>query len=215
MLCDAYHSDCVMSNYIQSCNQSDIQSKGQYKNVEQDKHRSQDLMTLFNHTFAGSCNSLGSFNTRLVKGKDEPLYLPANENCTYHQIIFAHGYYASALHEISHWCIAGEKRRLLEDFGYWYQPDGRNEQEQKLFEQVEIKPQAVEWALSVAANKPFNVSADNLNGFEADRSAFKASVYQQVLVFLKKGFPPQAEQFIKVLADFYHTPLPLTTSRFT
>ena len=88
-------------------------------------HAYQDLIIIFNQRFANE------FNTRLVKGEDEPLYSPASESCDYHQIIFAHGYYASALHEIAHWCIAGEERRLLEDFGYWYQPDGRNEQEQK------------------------------------------------------------------------------------
>ena len=33
----------------------------------------------------------------------------------------------SALHEISHWTIAGKERRLLADLGYWYAPDGRTE----------------------------------------------------------------------------------------
>ena len=80
----------------------------------------------------------------MIRGDDEPLYLPADKNFTYHQIIFAHGYYASALHEISHWCMAGKQRRLLEDFGYWYMPDGRDVDQQKTFEQVEIKPQAKE-----------------------------------------------------------------------
>ncbi len=34
---------------------------------------------------------------------------------------------------------------LLPDLGYWYAPDGRIEEQQALFEQVEIKPQAIEW----------------------------------------------------------------------
>ena len=96
-------------------------------------HRYQDLITLFDTRLGAQ------YNTRLIKGQDEPLYLPAGKACSYHQIIFAHGYFASALHEISHWCIAGPARRLLEDFGYWYLPDGRNAQQQKSFEQVEIK----------------------------------------------------------------------------
>ncbi len=172
------------------------------------QHDYQDLITLFNQTF------LHSYNTRLIKGGHEPLYLPAHEHCNYHQIIFAHGYYASALHEIAHWCIAGEKRRLLEDFGYWYEPDGRNEQQQKAFEQVEIKPQAIEWGFCVAAQKKFNVSADNLNGYEADTVSFKKAVYQQVLIYVEQGFPPRAEQFIKVLAEFYQSPYPLTKEQF-
>jgi len=172
------------------------------------QHRYQDLIALFNREFELE------YNTRLIKGSDEPLYAPADEHCAYHRVIFAHGYYASALHEISHWCIAGKERRLLEDFGYWYEPDGRNEAQQKNFEQVEIKPQALEWAFCVAANKSFNVSADNLNGADADTVAFKKAVYQQVLVYLAQGFPQRGQQFINALATFYHIPLPLTKEQF-
>jgi len=187
-------------------------------------YKYQDLIQLFNDTF------FDEFNTRLIKGGDEPLYLPANslqqsnslemieaanESYTYHQIIFARGYYASAFHEISHWCQAGEARRLLEDFGYWYKPDGRDEEEQKKFEQVEVIPQAIEWAFNVAAQRKFHVSADNLSGFQTDSSYFKQKVFQQVQVFLTEGFPARAEQFIAVLAKFYQTPLPLTIENFS
>jgi len=79
-------------------------------------------------------------------------------------VIFAHGFYASALHEVAYWCIAGEKRRQLVDYGYWYCPDGRDIQTQHQFENVEIKPQALEWLFCVASDFPFNVSCDNLQG---------------------------------------------------
>jgi elongation factor P hydroxylase len=164
-----------------------------------DSHRYQDLCLLFEQTFAQSENTL------LVKGHSEPLYLPASSSQPSHQIIFAHGYFASALHEVAHWCIAGKQRRLLEDYGYWYCPDGRNNQEQGQFEQVEVKPQAIEWAFSVAAQKPFRVSTDNLNGEQADTLAFQAKVQQQVLHYLHQGFPPRAQQFINALQGFYHT----------
>jgi len=173
------------------------------------RHQYQDLITLFFDTF------FSEYNTRLIKGEDEPLYRPANEHCLYHQIIFARGYYASAFHEISHWCQAGEARRLLEDFGYWYIPDGRDEQQQKKFEQVEIVPQAIEWAFNAAANKKFHVSSDNLDGFQADTHGFKIKVLQQVRIFLEHGFPTRANQFIEALAQFYNTPLPLTIKNFT
>lgn len=182
-------------------------------------HKYQDLILLFNDTF------FEEFNTRLIKGGDEPLYLPANcvsditslpdESCAYHQVIFARGYYASAFHEISHWCQAGAARRLLEDFGYWYIPDGRNETQQKKFEQVEVIPQAIEWAFNVAAQRKFHVSSDNLNGFQADTNSFKKKVFQQVQVFLANGFPARANQFIETLAHFYNTPLPLTIESFS
>lgn len=166
-------------------------------------HHAQDLITLFEQTF------FDQYNTRLIKGGDEPLYSPASVDCSYHQIIFAHGYFTSALHEISHWCLAGEARRQLEDFGYWYLPDGRNAQQQKLFEQVEIKPQAIEWAFCLAANIKFNVSVDNLSGEKTDDSLFRNAVYQQAQVYCREGFPVRAQLFIKALTSFYNVSLPL------
>jgi len=172
-------------------------------------HHYQDLIRLFDATF------FKQYNTRLIKGEDEPIYLPASETCKFNQIIFAHGYYASALHEISHWCLAGSARRLLEDFGYWYVPDGRDQQQQSEFEKVEIKPQAIEWALCVAAGKDFDVSTDNLSGSgQTDRFAFKDKVYQQVCYYLETGFPSDAETLIKTLALHYQTPWPLLSRHF-
>jgi len=172
------------------------------------RHQYSDLIQLFQQSF------YQEYNTQLVKGGDEPIYIPAHEGCDYHQVIFARGYYASAFHEISHWCQAGAQRRLLEDYGYWYQPDGRDEQQQQQFEQVEVIPQAIEWAFNVAAQRQFHVSSDNLDGFQADTQAFQHKVYQQVLVFLERGFPLRAQQFIDALACFYQTPLPLTLEQF-
>ena len=100
------------------------------------------------------------------------------------------------------------------NFGYWYIPDGRNEKQQKKFEQVEIYPQAIEWAFNVAAQKQFNTSADNLNGYQGDNHGFKAKVYQQVLEFIEQGFPPRAQMFIDALAKFYQTKLPLDAAQF-
>ncbi len=172
------------------------------------QHNYQDLINLFELVF------FEQYNTRLIKGGDEPLYSPADEQCPYHQVIFARGFYASAFHEIAHWCQAGKERRLLEDFGYWYIPDGRNEKQQKKFEQVEVYPQAIEWAFNVAANKKFHTSADNLSGYQGDTIGFKAKVYQQVLTFIEQGFPPRAQQFIEALADFYKVKLPLVAAQF-
>lgn len=154
------------------------------------------LIALFNQTFA-------DFNTRLVRGSDEPIYLPADETCDYHQIVFAHGFFSSALHEISHWCIAGKNRRLLEDYGYWYCPDGRNAQQQAEFEKVEVKPQAIEWAFTEAAGRKFQVSTDNLDGVEPDRAAFTNNVAAQLAQYRATGFPPRAQRFIEALAETF------------
>lgn len=173
------------------------------------EHHYRDLITLFDTTF------YALYNTLLIKGADEPIYIPSSADCHYNQIVFAHGYFASALHEISHWCLAGSSRRLLEDYGYWYIPDGRDHQQQAQFESVEIKPQAIEWALCVASGKNFDVSTDNLLGEgETDRVAFKALVYKQVLTYLANGFPKDAETFMAVLAKYYQTAWPLVTEHF-
>lgn len=171
-------------------------------------HYYQDLIVLFNRCFAKE------YNTRLVKGDDEPIYLPADQNRSYHALFFAHGFFSSALHECAHWLIAGEHRRTLIDFGYWYVPDGRSIEQQSLFQSVEVKPQALEWILSVAAGHKFRVSIDNLNGDEADTLAFKQAVHNQVLNYCKQGLSQRAQHLRSALCDFYKTSESLGESQF-
>ncbi len=187
---------------------------------------SDQLIQCFNQCF------LETHNTRLVSGGVEPIYLPAfccgcgcgcggghcgngkdscpdalqgfNNETSEHQIIFRHDYFSSALHEAAHWCVAGQQRRQQIDYGYWYAPDGRSETQQKEFEQVEVRPQAVEWVLHVAAGERFKVSVDNLNGDPGSNDHFKDRVYQQVIAFCHGDkFPPRALIFAQALAEFY------------
>ncbi|GGY84772.1 elongation factor P hydroxylase [Marinobacter zhanjiangensis] len=163
-------------------------------------HRPEDLVTLFNTLF------LKSRGTELVRGDDEPEYLPAGVAGDYARVIFAHGYFASALHEISHWCIAGEQRRRLTDYGYWYCPDGRSREQQQAFERVEVKPQALEWLFSVACGSRFHISVDNLDGGGAiDEAGFRQRVIQQACRYLDEGLPARAGQFLDALTAFYGT----------
>jgi len=166
----------------------------------------QDLISLFDNTFAQS------HNTRLVKGGDEPVYRPQDENVAFNRIIFARGYFASALHEIPHWLVAGEKRRLLEDFGYWYCADGRDEPTQRKFEAVEVKPQAIEWALSLACGHPFRVSTDNLSGWQSCRHQFQDNVYQRLCELVNGKFNDRTLLFMTALRNFYDQP-PLCLKR--
>ncbi|WP_028387963.1 elongation factor P hydroxylase [Legionella fairfieldensis] len=164
------------------------------------KYHYQDLITLFNNCFALD------YNTRLVKGGTEPLYLPANETCAHHTLLFAHGFFSSALHECAHWLIAGKERRKLVDFGYWYLPDGRSTEQQALFQQVEIKPQAMEWILSKATGHRFRVSIDNLDGSETNTTEFKQAIHQQVITYCTQGISQRATRFRQALCHFYGTP---------
>ena len=161
------------------------------------EHLIDDLIHIFYQCF------FDSYNTKLILGDDEPIYLPSDQHTPFNRIIFAHGFYSSALHEISHWLIAGQSRRALVDFGYWYVPDGRNESEQALFQVVEVKPQALEWILSKACNFKFRISNDNLDGVCGDSEAFKNAVYNQVLCYLEKGLPERAATLKKALCTFY------------
>lgn len=169
-------------------------------------------MELFDRLFSGTTN------TRLIAGDDEPIYLPANDDCAHNQLIFAHGFYESALHEISHWCIAGEERRKLVDFGYWYEPDGRTAEQQRAFEIVEVKPQAVEWLLSEACGRKFHISTDNLDAepevVEAGRRKFARAVWEEAQKYLEYGLPARAEVLKEALLDYYQRRSIYTTSLF-
>ncbi len=169
-------------------------------------HSCDDLIAIFNRLFAKR------YLTVLVKGADEPLYEPAVATNQQHRVFFRHDYFASALHETAHWCIAGSGRRAHIDYGYWYAPDGRTTQQQRKFEQVEVKPQALEWLFTQAANYPFTVSNDNLTAGETSNHEFESAVYQQALRFCTQGLPPRAETFRVALAEFYNTSMALQTS---
>ncbi|WP_110657929.1 elongation factor P hydroxylase [Salinicola halimionae] len=160
-------------------------------------HDIEDLMVLFDGVF------LASYRTRLVRGDEEPIYLPADARHEFHRIVFAHGFFASALHEISHWCIAGASRRQREDYGYWYEPDGRDSGRQTDFERVEVAPQALESLFSEACDKPFQVSVDNLDGVEVDRRAFNVKVEARAIRYRSEGIPLRAQALIDTLEVFY------------
>jgi elongation factor P hydroxylase len=163
-------------------------------------HYTQDIITLFNLCFESS------HNTQLIRGGDEPIYVPASKTCSYHQVVFAHNFYSSALHEIAHWLVAGPKRRQQLDYGYWYLPDGRNEQQQRAFEQVEVKPQAIEWILSAASGHSFQPSVDNLGGAEPSveqRQAFVRDIHAQVLTFFDAPFPDRMQSMVQALLAYY------------
>lgn len=159
--------------------------------------RTRQLIDIFDRLFANSCN------TRLVAMGDEPVYYPADDEYDFHRLIFRHDYFSSALHEISHWCIAGPERRKKVDFGYWYQPDGRTEIQQQAFEQVEVKPQALEWILSNAANHRFRISADNLSGEVGASDAFVAAIVEQARYWCDSPMPSRAAQLAEALAESF------------
>lgn len=172
-------------------------------------HHYEDLITIFDACFGAD------YNTRLIKGEGEPIYLPIDKQQDFNGIFFAHGFFSSALHECAHWLIAGAERRKLVDFGYWYTPDGRTAEQQALFQCVEVKPQAMEWILSKASGHKFRVSVDNLNGEQTDTEHFKNAVYQQIMHYCKVGLSPRAQKFRNSLSAFYGQPALLKIEDFS
>lgn len=177
-------------------------------NQSPSRHHCLDLVQVFDACFAKQ------FNTRLVAGGSEPIYLPANKACAYHRIVFTQDYFASALHEIAHWCIAGEQRRMQVDYGYWYAPDGRDATQQADFERAEIKPQAMEWLFNSAAGSRFRLSVDNLAAGFGASGEFAQHVLDQVKRYCVDGVNERAFRFIVAMQRFYQTSSPLEKGQY-
>ena len=173
------------------------------------KHRASDLCTLFDQQFRVSCQ------TCLLGAGTEPIYLPADTEHPLHRLVFRLDYFASALHEIAHWCIAGEQRRTQLDYGYWYHEDGRSNLQQMSFEKVEARPQALEWIFAQACSFQFRPSADNLSGAAMDDSGFKQAICVQARRFCRLGLPQRAAQFRLALCHFYDVSTQLDPAAFT
>lgn len=156
---------------------------------------------------------INSFNTSfksdhktiLVGGAEEPFYQPRDTEDACSIVFFREDFISSALHEVAHWCLAGRERRKVADYGYWYEPH-RDEIAQNKFEEVEVKPQSIEWILSTAAGASFCVSADNLDlQVHCDR-AFREKVQLTTKNYLLSGLPKRVGQMASALAredDFY------------
>jgi len=151
-------------------------------------------------------------STQLMPGATEPFYQAAKSPDEAAIIFSSHDYFSSALHEIAHWCIAGVERRQIDDYGYWYEPDGRSPEQQIAFFKVEVKPQALEWAFSLAAGIPFRLSIDNLDGgakASKQADAFRDDVYRQLGRYFLEGFPPRALSMIQLLCKLYRQQHPI------
>ena len=145
---------------------------------------------------------LRAYRTRIVGGYDEPLYrAPVGGGDA--EIRFTRDYERSALHELAHWCVAGSARRLQDDYGYWYAPDGRDAAQQQLFYRVEVRPQAIEKHFCHALGIPFDVSADNLDNPQVEGLAeFRRAVDAQFRRFQAGGLPSRAARIAGCLRDW-------------
>ncbi len=89
----------------------------------------------------------------------------------------------------------------MPDLGYWYAPDGRTHEQQALFEQVEIKPQAIEWLFAQAFGRKFRVSLDNLTGEGGDGATLKTMSMLKYSAYFNgtAKLPRDAKRFIECI----------------
>ena len=130
-------------------------------------------------------------------GADEPFYEAVKDDKKA-VLYFRDNYPRSLLHELSHYCLAGDRRRKLDDFGYWYFPCGRTEEEQLLFEQVEARPQGLEKAMCEAIGIKFSPSLDDFSGRPASDSFLNKldSTYNE----MHTSAPPTAKIVLQTLS---------------
>ncbi|MFK8048001.1 MAG: elongation factor P hydroxylase [Halioglobus sp.] len=148
------------------------------------------------------------FNTVLRGGFEEPFYQPPGPSAAPAVICFRADYFASALHEVAHWCIAGSERRQCSDYGYWYSPEGRTLSQQRDFERAEVTPQAIEWCFSLACGYDFKISPDNfdpITGESLDSFSFENAVLDRAHSLRECGLPVRAKRYFDALVAEFNT----------
>lgn len=171
-----------------------------------------EVMDVFHRLFggeaaAGKDTSTALTGARLVGGFPEPFYrAPSAEGGA--EIRFTRDYLNSCLHEAAHWCIAGRERRLQDDYGYWYKPDGRDGSGQSEFFRAEAAPQALERAFALAVGARFRISLDNLGGEVRGAAEFAEALKAKLEGYLAEGFPPRADRFLRGLMAHFHPEVP-------
>jgi elongation factor P hydroxylase len=137
-------------------------------------------------------------NLTIQSGAEEPFYA-APTGSVNAVLYFRDNYPRSLLHEMSHYCLAGDRRRALDDFDYWYSPCGRTEEEQLKFESVEARPQGLEKVICEVVGLKFSPSLDDFSGRPPS---------DQFLVDLEKAYqemcsepPPTAKKILSGLKN--------------
>ena len=164
------------------------------------------ICAVFAHCFAEDADP--DTRARLVRGADEPLYLPAMRHRPVAEIVYARDLAPSCLHEAAHWLRAGRARRRLVDYGYWYLPDGRDAAAQAEFEVLEAEIQGLEWILAAAAGVTFRVSCDNLVRPEPS-AAFCAAIAAAAQRRLALGLGQRASRLVAGLRAASGQPMPI------
>ncbi|CAM3733149.1 elongation factor P hydroxylase [Halomonas casei] len=128
---------------------------------------------------------------KITGGAEEPFYV-APKKKTDAIIYFRSNYPRSLLHEISHYCLAGDRRRNIDDFGFWYSPCGRTVENQSRFEIAEARPQGLEKVMCEIVGLKFSPSLDDFSGHPPSEGFLKNLdvAYREMMT----SPPPTAEK---------------------
>jgi elongation factor P hydroxylase len=129
-------------------------------------------------------------------GHSEPFYRAPRDGAL-GCLQFRHDYPRSLLHEIAHYCLAGDDRRRMDDFGYWYAPEGRTTEQQLAFEAAEVRPQALEWLFCDCLGLPFSPSRDDFSQ-RPDDGSFLRQIQEAREAFISAP-PPTAARVLRAL----------------
>ncbi len=157
-------------------------------------------MRTLNHSDVARVFNLVFVDYKVVMngGHAEPLYIPSVRIA---EIQYRQDYTASALHEAAHWCIAGQRRRRLKDYGYFYSPPPRTQLDSARFEAGEVEAQSMELLFSEAAGLRFQPSADDVNAPINGLDAFSHRILIRARERRRLGLPERAQKFVTALLN--------------
>ena len=157
-------------------------------------------MRALNHSDVARVFNLAFVDYKVVMngGHAEPLYVPGVRLAEIH---YTQDHAASALHEAAHWCTAGQRRRRLKDYGYFYSPPPRTQVDSVRFEAAEVEAQSMELLFSEAAGLRFQPSADDVNAPINGLDAFSHRILIRARERRRLGLPERAQKFVTALLN--------------
>ena len=157
-------------------------------------------MRALNHSDVARVFNLVFVDHKVVMngGHAEPLYIPSVRIA---EIQYRQDYTASALHEAAHWCIAGQGRRRLKDYGYFYSPPPRTQVDSVRFEAAEVEAQSMELLFSEAAGLLFQPSTDAVDAPTNGLDKFGHRILIRARERRRLGLPERAEKFMTALLN--------------
>ena len=99
-------------------------------------------------------------------GASEPFYQAPKGNRPA-ILFFREDFVRSLFHELAHYSLAGDMRRQIDDFGYWYCPVAGHRGNKSNLSRLKARPQGLEKLFCEIWAVPFSPSLDDFSGRKA------------------------------------------------